>query len=340
MAENPWPNLGARARWSYLISWVILFALAVVACVNGWDRAVERLGVREVWPWAIPSGLFLLVALVALPAGRRNRPAALLALSMLLLASTNFVAQPFWTDISRLAREIVANIGWLSLIATLLLYPRGDFSVSWGRWVLLATAAFLVLDIVRFALAPDSTVLTTIALIGLPGCFALALLALAACLTRLPHGLERQRIDWLFAGFFLGLICIVAPLGASFLLDVVRISTAAHESVLGIIPLLVPIGFSLFALALVVALSGDYPRLGRFVLKWSAIYGLVTLILTLVFGFVDLVLKDFLQAQLGEDTGYFASLAFTAVSALLVKPLGSRARNWAKAKFAPVASPA
>lgn len=336
-------QLGTTALYT---TWGLALVLSFVAPVMGFQAVIERgypLGRALIWAGA--SFLFVATAIFSGLKGRPPRLAVLLSLSLLCVTATNFIAEPFWRILvptwfsgapspasAMLLQHAISNTGWMGLVAALLLFPSGQFDSRGARFVFCSAFAYFLADAILQSAGTRGWWAGFPALIGFALVFAGTLAVLVARLRRVGSGPQRQQLDWLFAGIFAGIICIIAPLWMVTVAELLGLSGNAYELFLSGMGYFMPLGFYLFVAALVMALWGLGLSKGSYLARVSAASSVLILFATVVFVLLDLLLKEYASALMGADAARATAVLLGLVSAHFLKPVQKRisrgVRRW------------
>jgi hypothetical protein len=148
--------------------------------------------------YLIPNVLLTATAVSLIVAGRRNPAAALLALTLLEICSTQLFAEDFWKVENLLwVGLLIERVASLGLTASLLIFPDGTFYSSWGKR--LAIAACLYAVVISISQLPTTETWPADAAVQ---CFAA--IALGTRL-RIEQGSKAHQIlcVWLGVGLFI-----------------------------------------------------------------------------------------------------------------------------------------
>lgn len=318
----------------FYVVWTLLFAFAVFTSQFGIFGGSP---IEEIILWSVPSALFLITSAVCLRTAPRRRSVAILSLSLLLIASSNFVALPYWQPDAYIT-GFVSGVGWTGLLGSIAVFPTGDFKPKWIRWLVLAAALFFLTDPLRTSLAGDNDYLHGLAEVVVFVLLLVMLLALWKRMIRLPNGVERQRLEWLFVGGFIGAGLIGLAAAGAAASDLLGLTDNAIATLNSYRPALIAAGYSVLAVGIIVAFSVDNPRLARLLIRYSATYGLLVLISACVWAGVDLILKKMLERIVG-DSAYGVSIAFAVLSTAFLKPVKDRVEKVIKLHFASKPAP-
>ena len=277
---------------------------------------------------SLAANLGLVAASILLFRRRRDTMAAILSLSLLLIAATLFNAFDFWRayEMTGLG-DWAGDAGWCGLMLVLLTFPSGRFD---PRWTFLP-AMFLLL---WWPLCAQDLVPATVENLGFVALLALGVAALAFRYRRLPAGAEQQQLRWVFLGFGVGTIL----LGSGVLIFTAMDMLAQIDRrwlVWGLV-LLYPLG----ALGVVSYAAGLIVSMLRYrlydadqVISRSAGYAVLTLLLGATFAASAKGMEVFFESYFGREAGALPGAIGAGLAVVLITPMHNRIHRWAERRF-------
>ncbi|MBC7986487.1 MAG: hypothetical protein H7X93_07435, partial [Sphingomonadaceae bacterium] len=346
-APEPWrlPHLRGLAMRVYVAVWFALLAAAIAMPVAGLylvhSAPVEAPGLQYEgtgftrWSADLIGDVgALLVPLALVPAAlllfrQRAEPVpALLSIALLIISATSFFGA-FATDALGLVATAPALLwlGWAGIILALLCFPDGRLAPRWAAIVAGLLLAQLIA--VELGLFPGN-----VHLLGWVALLALAVAALAARYRRLPPGVERQQLRWVFFGFAVGAILFGAGMvilaGEPMLVALDRRWSVWIE--VTVTPF-AALGLVSFALGLMVSLLRYRLYDAETVIGRSAAYGVLTLGFVALFASIGKTIELIGERWFAGSIGWGAGVIGVGLAALIVAPLHDRVRRWAERRF-------
>jgi hypothetical protein len=324
-----------------------LISLAPLPNQQGWTQttfsiAVARTGLSSqlvAWIILIPILIKLLVFLSVglFIFGRKSNEWYGLLVSFVLVSLCGTFTGNHFHDLILAALpplwQVVANelgaLSWLAFYMFLLLFPDGRFVPSWMRWVAVSLAGWFVLnDALNLVLGQAPDLIIGMFIITL----ALILIGKVHRYRRLSSPVERQQIRWfLFASmsfiiyatleFFLVRVFPLEPQPGQLELGLYLVDNYLGGFIFLMIP--IAIGIAIFRYRL-----WDIDLIIRRTLQ----YGLLTVLLGLVYFGMVVLLGQVFRALTGQDSPLVVVLSTLAIAALFT-PLRRRLQNFIDRRF-------
>lgn len=271
-------------------------------------------------------GFVLIVAALLLFRRRRDRVAALLSLSLLLIAATLF-APGFWDIFAPSLVGWVGSAGWLGLALVLLVFPTGRFEPRWTVLPMLLAVPWMALSIARLVTRDMDNIGTVLIL-------AAGVVALAIRYRRLQPGAEKQQLRWVFLGFAWGTACI----------GLVVLLIAMQEVLLNwdsrflvwapiIFYLIGGLGVIAYAGGLLVSMLRYRLYDADAVISRSAGYAALTIGFVAVFAASEKMIEIVVERYFAGTAGAVSGALAATVAALLIPPMHRRFHGWAERRF-------
>ena len=270
---------------------------------------------------------FLLVAAsILLFRKRHDRVAALLSLSFLLIAATQF-GTTFWQVHLPWLPNLLTALGWSGLALVLLVFPSGRFRPRWTRFASLLLLPWLIACGTHWSTQ-------TMKNFSVAFFLGLGVAALAIRYRRLAPVIERQQLRWVFLGFAAGTACIIA---ITLILAASAALTASDPRMAVWLPILsnlvVGAAVAAFAGGLLVSMLGYRLYDVDTVISRSAGYAALSLGFVVVLAAskkaVELASEQYFQG----DSGAISWTVATAVAGFLISPMHDRLLGWAESRF-------
>jgi hypothetical protein len=319
---------------------VFVVALAALAVLAFWTTASAMVTYirtkpddayywQVFWMWTVPALLFLVAGSLSALEARRNAIASVLAASLFLDTSVNFIAQGYW--LTSPASDIASNLGLFGIIVSVGLFPTGRIG-DYGKWVLPLIALLLTLEVVMAMIWKQRGLedeWARIAFWVLPACLALAVPILFAKWRETADGPERGQIDWMLSGVLLWLCSLLAAqfmASLTWLLEVELDESGGAVSTQGFMSL----GFSSFAVCVIVSIAARNWTLGSTILKISASTSLILFGLVIAIALAQVLLDKIVAQAFGGDSGLVVKVVGAVLAACLIKPAHERAKQLVK----------
>jgi hypothetical protein len=301
------------------------------------DLPYEAAGVSRTVAWLALVGcgaavpLVLVAAAILLFLRRRGEAVpALLSLGFLLMSAFNFAANWDNLGLSRGIADRVGDAAWPIMLAALFAFPSGRFV---PRWTAVPAALTPLMAVQSLLQGPSSGSLFLTNLVLAIFCL-LALAALAARYRRIPAGVERQQLRWVFLGFVCGMLLLA---GAS--VGIGAQSALASRDPRWEIWMFVTFypmgttGMICIALGLIVSVLRYRLYDADAVISRSVTFGALTLLLLGIFAGSEKIIELFGERYFGEELGMLAGGIGAALAAVMIGPLHHRVSHWAEHRF-------
>jgi tRNA A-37 threonylcarbamoyl transferase component Bud32 len=265
-------------------------------------------------------GMLVFTSIAILLFWRRSDDGMALLVSLMLLtfgsvssANVESISDPNWRWLSSIL--LIESATFMAAFA--FMFPNGRFVPSWTRWSVPALTLYYTLT--RFI--PDlSPVLKTFLQLVFFLMLALLIAAPVYRYLRVSTPVERQQTKWIIFGFSIFMTIIILGLFIP-LPSIVRVLVFRMSGLIDLATVLFPVclGFAILRYRL-----WDID----FIINRTLIYGLITLVLSLVFAAAFFILRAVLEALLGGQQAVLAAVVPTALVAALFNPVRQRVRSF------------
>ncbi|MCL6684156.1 hypothetical protein [Sphingomonas alba] len=315
------PPLSGRLPTAYRIIWVLLaFGSAATLAWLAYSARMET----TILILRLCKGVVLLaVATILFRRRQSDLVAGLLSSAFLLWIITSSF------DVAGgsvpLAVGLADRLRFLLLVLALLLFPNGEMTPAWARWVAIAACGVFVLGLVETVGAAPVHLFLPLAIL----CVLSAVTLLVVRYRNSGSMAERQQLKWIALGLVSGISLILATRGGA------ALNAGAGRPVIEPLVLegLFQAGIIAIAIGFLVSLLRYRLYDAETVISRSVAYAALTLSLVAVFAGTEAVIEMFGQQYLGMGLGNISATMAAAVAAVLLSPLHGRITGWAEKRF-------
>jgi hypothetical protein len=219
--------------------------------------------------------------------------------------------------------DLYAALAWVLLVVGIAAFPDGVFTPRWVRFII------VLAPLLAIPLMIDSFPLALGAFIAFIGPLFL-LMSHWIKYRRFPAGIERQQVKWAAFGFATGLVMI----GAAFFLTAMLETSDPRFPIWGLVVLvLFQLGFLMMVLGLFVSLIRFRLWEADRVISKSAVTGLVTLAVGIIWTLSMDLVKRTVEFTLGEENETIATAAGAVLAAGIFGPTQALALKWTRRRF-------
>lgn len=220
----------------------------------------------------------------------------------------------------------VTGLWWTLIMIAFAAFPSGRFAPSWLRWTIVVAPPLGVL----LALDLQSNLVSI--LIGIVPPIAI-LIAQSWHYRRIPPGIERQQIKWAAFGFAVGFVVLGLSLCLAAIGDQQGWSSLARSGFTLAVVCTFSAAFALMPLGLLVSLLHYRLWEADAVIRRSANYAALTLIVGFVFTLAADVTKALISAVFGSAHTVISTMLGAALAAAIFAPARSLVVRWSKERF-------
>lgn|GEM_PF-5246790 len=269
-----------------------------------------------------PTLLLIIAAMVLRRSGRKEPLAALLSLSLLLVAASNFISEPFWLGRGLSgAKAVLDDLGWFGIFLALLLPLKDPLKPRW----LWAVAMILLLPWVYDAFwgLGALKILIHIQTFGIG-------VAIVAMRYQGAFRQERRRVWWLLLGFAAG--TFVIAIGYAIDNDYLLHAFTPRQKFVTAYPLYA-IGTCLYVAGLLVAVQKYGLYDADSFLTRSAVYSALIVLAAMLYALASAVLNPLLDQWFGGTAPWPSKLVAPVLIAAVVAPLRQAFEKWGDRRF-------